>query len=134
DALGQEEAMEPEPVAAGLIAGDDPRVIGEVEPPPGRPDLGEQIVEVARPDGAESGLLSQADGECEFPGVPAPLQREAEHGDGRGRRIRTVSRRHGEAPERELLIPTGWSLTAAAHVPNSPHSSFIVSDPARASW
>ena len=81
-----------EGVAAGLVAGDDGGIGGEAEAGLGLVDLAEEQLGVAGGDGAEAGLLSQADGEGELPGVPAQLQREVEHRGGGRVRLRGVGR------------------------------------------
>src|SRR5262249_38397589 len=80
DGFGDQEAMEPEAVAAGLVAGDDRGIVGEAEAGLGLLDLGEEDIGIAGGDGAESGLLAGSDGEGELPGAPAQLQGEVEHG------------------------------------------------------
>src|SRR5206468_1117945 len=50
DAMSQEEAMEPEAVAPGFVAGDDPGVVREAEPLLGGLDLGQEALEVPRRD------------------------------------------------------------------------------------
>ena len=69
-----------EGVTAGLVAGDDGGVGGEAEAGLGLVDLGEEDIGVAGGDGAEAGLLAEADGEGELPGVPTQLQGEVELG------------------------------------------------------
>jgi hypothetical protein len=58
DAVVDEESMEPEAVAAGLVAGGDGGVGGEAEADLGLLDLAEQQIGVTGGDGAESGLLA----------------------------------------------------------------------------
>jgi hypothetical protein len=72
--LVDEEAMEPEAVAAGLVAGGDGGVVGQPEARLGLLDLGQEEVGVAGGDGAEASLLAGADGDGELPGVPAQLE------------------------------------------------------------
>ena len=96
--LDDEEAMEPEAVAAGLVAGGDRGVLGEAEPLLGGRDLGHEGLGVAGRDRPEPGLLAQADGERQLPGLLAQLQGEVEHRGRRDGRIHVVSRRHGKAP------------------------------------
>src|SRR5262249_11751730 len=114
-------------VASGLVAGDDRGVCGEAEPLLGGLDLAQERLAVPGRDGPEPGLLSPADGKGELPGVPAQLQSEVEHRGGRDGRILTVSRCHGKAPEKRIWDPN-WSLTAAAHILNSPYAPLIASD------
>ena len=75
-----EVAMEPEAIAAGLVAGDDRRFLGQAEPAPSGPDLADQGVGVACRDGVKPGLLPGPDGEGQLPGGPAQLQCEVEPG------------------------------------------------------
>ncbi len=70
-----QEAMEPEAVASGFVAGDDLGVRGEPEPRLGGEDLGQEPLQVAGRDGPELGLLPCTDGQGEPPGVPAEFQR-----------------------------------------------------------
>ena len=92
DALMREVTMEPEAVTAGLGAGDDGGRLGQTKAAPGVVDLRHEDVEVARRDGAQSGLPARTDGEGELPGVPAQLESQVEHGGRRGGRIGRVSR------------------------------------------
>ena len=93
--LGQEEAMEPEAVAAGLVARGDRGVLGEAEPLLGGLDLGQQSHGVAGRDRPEPGLLAQADGEGQLPRAGTQFQSHVKH---RGRYSGTivfVGRCHG---------------------------------------
>ena len=66
--------MEPEAVAAGLIAGDDGSIGGEGEALLGQQDLALKAGEVASGDGAEPRLLGHGGGEGEVPGTPAEFR------------------------------------------------------------
>ena len=78
DGVVSEIAMEPEAVAAGLVAGEDGGVAGEAEALLGAEDLALKAVEVASGDGAEPRLLGHGGGEGEVPGGPAEFEREVE--------------------------------------------------------
>jgi hypothetical protein len=84
--------MEPEAVAAGLVAGDDGPIIGQSEPASGVVDLKHEHVDIACRNGAESGLLARPHGEGELSGSPAQLEGELEHGCRRSGRIGRVGR------------------------------------------
>ena len=93
DALVVEVAMEPEAVAAGLVAGED-RASSS-----GRPKrcLARWIsrcrrVEVASGDGRSRGFWAMRGGEGEVPGGPAQLEGEVERGRGGRGRIEVVGR------------------------------------------
>ncbi len=92
DAVVLEVAMEPEAIAAGLVAGDDRRFLGQAEPAPSGPDLADQGVDVACRDGVKPGLLPGPDGEGQLPGGLAQLQCEVERRRGHRARIGHVGR------------------------------------------
>jgi hypothetical protein len=89
--LGQE-AMEPEAVAAGFIAGDHRGVDGQAEPLFGPLDLEADPDEAAGGQRAEPGLLAGARGEGQLPGAPAQLEGQVEHRSGRCGSIGRVGR------------------------------------------
>src|SRR5262249_53853302 len=92
DAVMDEEAMEPEAIAAGLVAGGDGRVGGQAEAALCLCDLAQQQLGVAGGEGGEAGLLAEADGKGELPGVPAQLEGEVEHRCGGRVRLAGVGR------------------------------------------
>src|SRR4051794_8365781 len=58
DSLGQEEAMQPEAVASGLVATDHRSILGQAEPLLGGLDLEDQAQRAAGGDGLDPGLLA----------------------------------------------------------------------------
>src|SRR5262249_55259486 len=66
DALVGEVAMEPEAVAAGLIATDNPSILAEAEALLGLSDFDGQARKAPSRDGPQPRLLTQADGEGEL--------------------------------------------------------------------
>src|SRR5262249_51330498 len=73
DAPRREESMEPEAVAAGLVAGADRSVVGQAEAAAGAVDLAAQRAEVAGRDGDAARGLCRGGAEGEPPGSPPPL-------------------------------------------------------------
>jgi hypothetical protein len=92
DALVSEVTMEPEAVAAGLVAGDHRRVLGQSEAMLGAADLEQDGAGVAGGGGAEPGLLAGSDGEGQLPGMTAQLEGQVEDGRGHRGRIARVGR------------------------------------------
>ena len=84
DALVGEPAMQPEGIAAGLVAADDGGGGGQVETPLGLVDLLKQARQVACSQRAEPGRLSVPNGEGEFPLAPAQLKSEVQTRAARG--------------------------------------------------
>src|SRR5512135_2554869 len=82
DILGGEVAMEPEAVAAGLVAGADGGRVGEGEAALGAGDLALEGIEAARRDGDATWGLGGRSGERQAPGVPSQLEGEVERGGG----------------------------------------------------
>ena len=83
--LAIEIAIEPKAVTARLIAGDDLDMFGKMKSLLGGEDLRTQTFEVACWDRPYPGILSQADGERELPGLRPQLESEVEN----RRRIRS---------------------------------------------
>ncbi len=96
DAVGDgvvlEIAMEPEAVAAGLVAGENRGVVGEGEAVPCAEDLALKGIEIASGDGAEPRLPGHGGGEGEVPGGPAEFEREVERVRAGGDRMKVVGR------------------------------------------
>src|SRR5262249_42618846 len=83
DAAVLQGAMQPEAIAAGLVAGADARVGGKLEPCLGLNDLLSETVEVTRGHSAQARLLGGLRGAGEYPLVLAELQSDVQ-GPGRG--------------------------------------------------
>ena len=78
DAARDEEAMEPEAVAAGLIAGADGGVIGQPEAAAGAVDLSAERAEVAGRDRDAARRQGRRGAEGQPPGGPAQLEGQVE--------------------------------------------------------
>ena len=85
DARIIEIVIQPEAITASLVAGDDLDVFGKTKSFLGSQDLLVQALEVACRDSPYPGLLSEANGKREFPGLPPQLESEVEN----RRRIRS---------------------------------------------
>jgi hypothetical protein len=92
DTLIDEPAMQPETIAAGLVAGDHGSVVWQTETLPGAPKFHVQQSDVPRGDGSQAWLASHAGVEAEFPGGPAELEGEIERACARRCRIERVGR------------------------------------------
>jgi hypothetical protein len=78
DPAGGEGAMEPEAVAAGLVAGADRGVVGQAESAAGAVDLAAQRCGVAGRDDDAAGGRGRRDAEGQSPGAPAQLEGQIE--------------------------------------------------------
>jgi hypothetical protein len=78
--LRGDEAMEPEAVATGFVAGEERDGAAEVEASTGRVDLSVEGREVAGRDRAQPGLLAEPGAEGQFPGTVRQLEGEIEGG------------------------------------------------------
>jgi hypothetical protein len=92
DALFVEEAMDPEAVAPGFVAGEDLGGIREVEALLGLLDFASEGDEVASGDGPKPRLLRHRGSEGEVPGGPTELKSEVELVGNRRCRIGDVGR------------------------------------------
>ena len=90
--------MDPEAIAAGLVARDERRGVGEAEANASENDLPDQGVEVSGRNVVEAGLLAVAGGEGQFPGAGGEFEREIECGWLRQRGISEAGRRGHDAP------------------------------------
>ena len=112
DSLVQQEAMQPEAVAPGLVATDHRSILGQAESLLGGLDLKEQAQGAAGGDRLDPGLLAEADAEGQLPRTGAQIQSQVEHRGGRDGTIGVVSRCHGlssvgksiETHQRELTF------------------------------
>jgi hypothetical protein len=82
DPAGDEESMEPEAIAAGLIAGADRRVVREAEATAGAVDLASERAEVTGRDGDAARGLGRGGAEGQPPGGPSQLEGQVERRSG----------------------------------------------------
>jgi hypothetical protein len=98
-ALGGQPAVQPEAVAARLVAGVHRRVGGKADAPLGRGQLLQHRLGVATADGPQAGCISRCRGKGQLPLGPAQLQSPVE--GGRAVLTMLLGRCQGQAPFQE---------------------------------
>jgi hypothetical protein len=96
--LRGEETVEPEPIAAGFVAGKESDGAVEMEATAGRVDLPNEGVKIAGRDGAQSGLLAETRAEGQFPGAVGQLEGEIQGGWLGQSQMSRAGRRGHDAP------------------------------------
>ena len=111
---GLEEAVQPDAVAAGLVAGDERHGVIQVEAPMGRGNLALKDVEVAGGHRPDARLLAETGGEGELPGTVREFEGEIERGRF-GQRWKREAGRHGhDAPPEGMAVPRRVPAAARA--------------------
>src|SRR5579872_6988503 len=112
--LSAQPAVQPEAVAASLVAAVHGSVSGQTETVLGLGDLLQDGLGVACPDAAQSGCVSRGGSKGQFPLRPAQLESQIKRRPAVSRILRR-GRRHGQAPFQETYgFGPGRSLTAVA--------------------
>jgi hypothetical protein len=92
NSLMHQEAMDPQAVAAGLVARHERGVGGEPEPEFGLLDFAHDEAGAATRNRADPGRLASPENEGHLPRCPAQLKSHAKHGSSRRGRMNCVSR------------------------------------------